>query len=157
MTGVTENTALVEFVALVSEALEDAGIVATLSGGAAVSIYTENRYLSEDLDFVTIAQIDELKSILEPLGFCHTGRPRMSVFDHPSTKWQKGLSPLVIDLRISSYSNCAANTARGRDDGQPCVPIIPAASLPISSDDLADLPLPPTTTPMRSLTISIYG
>jgi hypothetical protein len=41
MTGITENTTLVEFAALVSEALEDAGIIATLFGGAAVSIYTE--------------------------------------------------------------------------------------------------------------------
>jgi len=46
---------LPELAAVVSEALEAADIIATLSGGAAVSIYTEYRYLSEDLDFVTIA------------------------------------------------------------------------------------------------------
>ncbi len=43
---------LTELAAIVSDALQRVGIVATLSGGAAVSIYTENRYQSEDLDFV---------------------------------------------------------------------------------------------------------
>ena len=57
---ISESTTLVELAAIVSETLEQAGIVATLSGGAAVSIYTENRYLSEDLDFVTVALVDEL-------------------------------------------------------------------------------------------------
>ncbi len=57
---VTEKTTLVELAAIVSDALEREGIVATLSGGAAVSIYAENRYVSEDLDFVTVALVSEL-------------------------------------------------------------------------------------------------
>lgn len=70
---VNEHTSLVELAAIVSEALEKAGIIATLSGGAAVSIYSENKYQSEDLDFVTAALVDDLKTALEPLGFVHTG------------------------------------------------------------------------------------
>ena len=54
---ITEATALTELAAIVSDALERAGIVATLSGGAAVSIYSDNRYVSEDLDFVTVAPL----------------------------------------------------------------------------------------------------
>ena len=57
---ITDKTTLAELAAIVSETLERQGIVATLSGGAAVSIYTENRYVSEDLDFVTIALVNEL-------------------------------------------------------------------------------------------------
>ena len=34
-----------------------AGITATLSGGAAVAIYSDNKYESHDLDFVTAAII----------------------------------------------------------------------------------------------------
>jgi hypothetical protein len=79
---INEQTTLPELAALVSEALEKAGITATLSGGAAVSIYSDNRYVSEDLDFVTIALVDELKGALAPLGFQHKGKPRLSVFEH---------------------------------------------------------------------------
>jgi len=105
---------LPELAAVVSEALEAADIIATLSGGAAVSIYTEYRYLSEDLDFVTIAQIDELKSILEPLGFKNTGRPRMSVFEHPATKWYIEFPPAPLSFggTYIDPSNCSVLDTR---------------------------------------------
>ena len=95
---ITEKTTLLELAALVSEALEKAGIVATLSGGAAVSIYSQNRYLSEDLDFVTVAFVEELKGALEPLGFRHKGRPRLSVFDHPKCRWYLEFPPAPLSF-----------------------------------------------------------
>ena len=58
---ITETTTLTELAAIVSDVLEREGIVATLSGGAAVSIYTDNRYVSEDLDFVTVALVKDLR------------------------------------------------------------------------------------------------
>jgi len=93
---ITEKTSLTELAGLVSAALEQQGIIATLSGGAAISIYTDNRYVSEDLDFVTIALVKDLASALEPLGFVHKGRPRMSVFDHPNTHWYLEFPPAPI-------------------------------------------------------------
>jgi hypothetical protein len=84
---INEQTSLTELAAIVSDALENAGIIATLSGGAAVSIYSNNAYQSADLDFVTAALVKDLKGALEPLGFVHTGRPRLSVFEHPKTSW----------------------------------------------------------------------
>jgi len=81
---ISEDTSLTELATAVSEALEKAGIVATLSGGAAVSIYSANRYLSEDLDFVTNALVDDLERALSPLGFVRKGRPRLSVYVDPS-------------------------------------------------------------------------
>ena len=98
MAGISEKTKLPEIAAIVSEALEAAEIIATLSGGAVVSIYTEDGYLSEDLDFVTIAQIRELNSVLKPLGFRNTGRPRMSVFEHPATKWYIEFPPAPLSF-----------------------------------------------------------
>lgn len=41
---IDEHTSLEELAAIVSEALEEAGIIATLSGGAAVSIYSDDVY-----------------------------------------------------------------------------------------------------------------
>jgi hypothetical protein len=94
---ISEQTSLPELAALVSEALERAGITATLSGGAAVSIYSENRYLSEDLDFVTAALVNELEHALEPLGFRHKGRPRLSVFEHLACRWYLEFPPVQTD------------------------------------------------------------
>lgn len=95
---INEHTSLVELATIVSEALENAGITATLSGGAAVSIYSENRYQSEDLDFVTAALVGDLKTALEPLGFVHTGQPRLSVFDHPKTRWYLEFPPAPLSF-----------------------------------------------------------
>jgi hypothetical protein len=49
----TPSTSLEELAAIISQAQEASGFLAPLSGGAAVSIYTNNRYQSEDLDFVS--------------------------------------------------------------------------------------------------------
>ena len=89
---------MTELAAIVSEALSATGIVATLSGGGAVSIYTENRYESEDLDFVTTALLEELKVVLEPLGFAHTGNPRLSVFEHPDSPWYLEFPPAPLSF-----------------------------------------------------------
>ena len=106
---ITSSTTLKELAAIVSDTLEREGIIATLSGGAAISIYTQNRYLSADLDFVTIALVKELKLALEPLGFEHTGSPRLSVFEHPNTNWYLEFPPAPLGFG-STYidpSQCA--------------------------------------------------
>ena len=96
--SITSKTTMAEVAAIVSEALDAAGIVATLSGGSAVSAYTENRYESEDLDFVTAALLEELIPVLEPLGFVHTGSPRLSVFEHPATRWYLEFPPAPLSF-----------------------------------------------------------
>ncbi|MBT8084722.1 MAG: hypothetical protein KJN72_05830 [Woeseia sp.] len=93
---INQGTTLLELAAIVSSALEHSGIVATLSGGAVVSICSQNRYESEDLDFVTAAHVKELAYALEPLGFRHIGRPRLSVFDHPETVWYLEFPPAPL-------------------------------------------------------------
>lgn len=117
MEGITETTTLTELAAIVSAALIRSGIVATLSGGAAVSIYTQNRYQSEDLDFVTTALIDDLKVALAPLGFEHTGRRRLSVFEHAKTRWYIEFPPAPLSFggAYVDPSNCALiNTPLGK-------------------------------------------
>ncbi len=55
--------------ALVCEKLKKKGIDSLLVGGACVSIYTRNRYMSYDLDFVSHAPLKEIAPALEELGF----------------------------------------------------------------------------------------
>jgi len=69
------------------------GVTATLAGGAAVSIYSENKYQSKDLDFVTSAHVENLKVALAKIGFQHTGKPRLSVFEHDHTDWYLEFPP----------------------------------------------------------------
>jgi hypothetical protein len=65
------------------------GIDVVLSGGACVSIYTRNRYLSYDLDFVLSDTVSRkrLRSVMEPLGFTEEGR----YYRHPDT-------PFLVDF-----------------------------------------------------------
>ena len=74
MAEITPSTSLEELSAIISQALESVGILATLSGGAAVSIYTNNRYQSEDLDFVSSAAAGKLAKAVETLGFVPQSR-----------------------------------------------------------------------------------
>ncbi len=58
-----------ELAAIVSDKLTESGIDAILVGGACVSIYTKNKYLSSDLDFVSSTSIKEISPVLLKLGF----------------------------------------------------------------------------------------
>lgn len=79
-----------ELACLVSEALEKAGIEAVLSGGGAVSVYTENEYESSNLDFVTSTYVKELETALSPLGF-KKGSGR--AFEHSDTDYYLEFPP----------------------------------------------------------------
>lgn len=58
-----------QLAALISVKLREHEIDAILVGGACVSIYTKNRYLSFDLDFVTHATLKEVAPVLAEVGF----------------------------------------------------------------------------------------
>ena len=81
--AINRQTSPAELAARVSQALETEGIKATLSGGAAVGIYSENRYQSKDLDFVTAERAKRLAGALAPLGFALARDKRH--FEHPAT------------------------------------------------------------------------
>jgi len=98
MAKITSNSTLEDVAAIVSSSLDEAGIAATLSGGAAVSIYTDNEYQSKDLDFVTAALVADVSPVLDELGFVHTGVPRMSQFSHPSIEWFVEFPPTPISF-----------------------------------------------------------
>ncbi len=103
---ISSTTPLLELAAIVSGSLEGAGIVATLSGGGAVSIYSNNRYESSDLDFVTAALVNELIPPLGQLDSVHTGGPRLSVFEHPETEWYLEFPPAPLAFG-STYVDAA--------------------------------------------------
>lgn len=114
MAEINSHTSLVELAAIISQALESAGIVATLSGGAAVSIYTNNRYQSNDLDFVSSASPGKLAKAVKALGFIAIETQRL--FAHPQTPWllEFPAGPLGFGEKIVNASGIKAiNTAVG--------------------------------------------
>lgn len=64
-----ENITIIDLAAVVSKKLADNAIDAVLVGGACVSIYTKNRYLSYDLDFVSYSSLKEISNSLSEIGF----------------------------------------------------------------------------------------
>jgi len=74
----------VEVAAFVQSHLRKHKIYVTLSGGAAVSIYTVNRYVSADVDLVedTYADRSKIKIAMEEIGF----REKNRYFIHPDTQ-----------------------------------------------------------------------
>ena len=105
---ITKTSSLIEVAAIISDSLEKAGITATLSGGSVVSIYSDNSYLSKDLDFVTAELLSELEPVLKKLGFIHTGTPRLSQFEHPDCEWYVEFlpSPLAFGNLQIDHSDC---------------------------------------------------
>jgi hypothetical protein len=75
---------------------------ATLTGGAVVSICTDNRHMTADLDFITLSSIELVQKALDGIGFVRSsGR----CFSHPGTDIEVEFppGPLAIgDAPVSS-------------------------------------------------------
>ena len=61
--------AVKELAGLISEELRKEGIDSTLVGGACVTIYSKNKYMSRDLDFVTDEPLKKIERVMQELGF----------------------------------------------------------------------------------------
>jgi hypothetical protein len=69
-----EHLSVKELAAVICSALKAEGVDAILVGGACVSIYSHNRYLSYDLDFITFEDHQKVKKVLGKLGFMEKQR-----------------------------------------------------------------------------------
>lgn len=74
---------LKDFAGFVSEELRKHGIETVLVGGACVTIYSENRYQSYDLDYVTYEEVKKIKKVFKELGFVE----KQKYFQHPDCQW----------------------------------------------------------------------
>jgi hypothetical protein len=77
-----KNIGIKELAGLISECLRKDGIDAVLVGGACVSIYSKNRYISYDLDYVTYEDKQKVKASLEKIGF-HLKQKHFAHFQCP--------------------------------------------------------------------------
>ncbi len=79
-----ENAGIKKITAIIFEHLQKNGIEAVLVGGACVSIYSDNKYISYDIDLITASSIKTMIPILEQLGFKNTGG---RLFENPNCKF----------------------------------------------------------------------
>ena len=81
-----------EVASIIYSSLKEKGMEATLSGGACVSIYSNNRYKSADLDFVMPEyERGEVDAALKELGFERTKSWRH--YENPSCPWMVEFPP----------------------------------------------------------------
>lgn len=66
-----------QFAALVVKQLERNGISCVLVGGACVSIYTDEKHHSKDLDFISPSSHESIAEVLAEIGFERKGRYKM--------------------------------------------------------------------------------
>lgn len=78
---ISKNLTLGEFAAFVASQLKSRDIETELTGGAVVSIYTNNKYQSNDADFISPAGHQKITQAMLEVGFEKKGRD----FRHPNT------------------------------------------------------------------------
>ncbi len=79
------NMTLAELAAYVQTQLRTEEIEVVLSGGATVSFYSSNQYVSKDVDLINVRFIkrSKVKAAMEKIGFQEQGR----YFFHPDSKF----------------------------------------------------------------------
>lgn len=72
-----------ELAAFIQSSLSRSGIDVVLSGGASVAVYTEDKYVSADIDLVNVSSVPErrLSEAMTSIGFHREGRH----FRHPDS------------------------------------------------------------------------
>jgi hypothetical protein len=81
VSAIGKKTTRAELAAIICRALAALDDEPVLVGGAVVSIYSDGRYVSDDLDFVTWRPERRYRPLLEALGFAKRG----SWWVHPNT------------------------------------------------------------------------
>jgi hypothetical protein len=105
-----------ELAALICSTLEQSGIRAVLTGGSCVSVWSQNEYASNDLDFITLGLESnvELAKALAAIGFTkRASSPRY--FEHSDTHYviEFPRGPLMVgdehirEERIDQYATDA--------------------------------------------------
>jgi hypothetical protein len=70
----SKKMSMEEFAFAIASALDERGIKVILTGGAVVSIYSEGKYVSKDLDFLSPDDHQKIKKAMSGLGFKNEGK-----------------------------------------------------------------------------------
>jgi len=74
VTRISKKMSLKQFAVYVAKELKKFDIDVVLTGGAVVSIYSKNKYQSNDLDFLSEAEHRAIRKAMNEMGFKNTGK-----------------------------------------------------------------------------------
>jgi hypothetical protein len=111
-TEISGRSGITELAAEICQHLHDRGIEAVLSGGAVVSIYSDDRYLSADLDFITLSRMDAVEEAMAEIGFtrssgrCFSRRDTDMLVEFPPGPLSIGDAPvrLTRTIQVGSWT-----------------------------------------------------
>ncbi len=96
-----QKAGIKKLAAIISAHLQKNGIEVVLVGGACVSLYSDNQYMSYDIDLITESSIRKIIPVLKELGFKNTGG---RLFENPQCKSICLLTPTdCIRDRLAAY------------------------------------------------------
>lgn len=95
---ISKNLTIGEFSAVIAAYLKSKGISTVLTGGAVVSIYTNNKYMSYDADFISPNDQLVITRAMEGVGFKKKGKE----FYHPNSDFfvEFPTGPLAIGSQL---------------------------------------------------------
>ncbi len=99
---ISKNLGRLEFAAEIVKQLKLHNITCVLVGGSCVSIYTNEKYVSDDLDFISPYSQSSITKALEEIGFRKDGR--YFIHDNSNFYVEFPSGPLSIGNRISVKS-----------------------------------------------------
>lgn len=108
---ITKATTIEQLGAIVCQSLKDADIDCFLSGGAVVSIYSNNKYESYDLDFVSFGDRKAIKTIMEGLGF---RQDKSRLFRHPQTVYMVEFPGTAVQIGEEPIKEFAERKFKGK-------------------------------------------
>ena len=103
---------LKELALLIADSLSGYGISAVLTGGSCVTIYSENKYVSKDLDFVTdTIHSKKIKAAMEDIGFALMPE---KCFKHPGCEYTVEFIPSPLSVGAEAVKKTRSiKTKRG--------------------------------------------
>jgi len=108
MSSVRRSMTREEVAALVCSSLERHGIQVALSGGAVVSIYSDNEYESFDLDFIVLGLAKKTDAAMTKLGFYKEGR----YWRHPKSVFWVEFPPGPVQVGDATVTEFAERRTR---------------------------------------------
>lgn len=122
-----KNITLEHLAAIISSKLQEYKIDSILVGGACVSIYSQNRYQSYDLDYVTYEDMKKVAEALHKLGFVKKGKyfsqahcqfyiefvsPPVSIGKEPISHFEQYQTPLGT-IKMLTPTDCVKDRLAG--------------------------------------------
>ncbi len=112
MKKISPKTTIKELAGIISVHLKNNGLQATLVGGAAVTIYSNNEYQSHDLDFISPNDHKDLVEAMQELGFARQGKNFFHSQSPFSVEFPSG--PLAIGNEIPVKAEGEISTKSGK-------------------------------------------